>query len=176
MKNLKTKISLLALLALCPAAAFAAGTATQQVTTSVIFDTPLTVDGTATINFGTVTAGTAETYNVNTADTLSAVGSASNILSTTGVTAAHLAVHGSTFTTINVKAQNYSGAAGGITVSNAVCKYGAGSEQACNLITAGAAPGASTALVVGAQIAADNTTTASSTPVTATFDIVVTYN
>ena len=174
MKNITTKVSLFALMALMPMAAQAAGTATQTVTTSIIFDTPLTVDGTATINFGTVTAGVAETYTVSTAGVLSAVTPA-NILSSTGVAAAALAVHGSTFTTINVAA-NYSAAANGMTLQNATCNYGGAGEVACSSITAGAAPGASTPLLVGVSLVADNTNTANSVAETATFDIVVTYN
>ncbi len=155
-------------------AAGAAHAATQTVTANVAFDTPLSIGGTPTIDFGTVRANTTETYNVSTAGTLTAVGSSANILYGTA-SAAALTITGSTTQAIDITANNYT-AVDGSTPSAAVCDYASGGSVACTTLTGVAAPGASTTLAVGVQLDVTNTNNAAGDTDAPTFDIVVTYN
>lgn len=168
-----TKISSrLVLAALCVVAVpFSANAATQSVTANMAFDSPVSLTPVQDIDFGTVAAGTAETYVIDTAGTVTA-GTASNILY--GSTqAGEITVSGSTSQQVDISAGNYT-ANGGVTPSAATCKYGAGSEVACNTLTGATAPGASTTLLIGVS-ATSNTSPTAGGSAAPTFDITVAY-
>jgi len=165
------RVSAIALVAgFLPVAAHAV---TQTVTANIAFGTPITFGGTPAIQFGTVRALTAETYNIDTAGTVTANTSPTNILYGT-TSAASMTISGSTTQAINITANNYQ-ANGNVTPSAAVCRYNAGTAAACSTLTAQTAPGASTALLVGVTVAATAVPIDGATAAP-TFDIVVVYN
>ncbi len=54
--------------------------ATQSVTANIAFDTPLTLTKVADVNFGTVSAGVADTYTITTAGVVTAARNCANSL------------------------------------------------------------------------------------------------
>ena len=150
----------------------AAFSATQSVTANIRFDTPMTLNKTADINFGSVTAGSASTYRISTAGAVSTVsGTGAYIFGTTQ--AASITISGSSSQTMNISVGGYT-AQGGATPSNARCAYNGGAEQVCTYAAA-AAPAAGKILLVGADVAADGTQAAGATA-TPSFTVTVVYN
>lgn len=150
----------------------AALSATQSVTANIRFDTPLNLNKTADIDFGSVTAANASTYRISTAGAVSTVAGTGSYL--TGTTqAASITISGSGSQTLNISVGGYT-AQGGVTPSNARCAYDGGGEQACSYAAA-AAPAAGKVLLVGADVAADGSQVAGATA-TPTFTVTVVYN
>lgn len=145
---------------------------TQSVTANIAFDTGISITKNNDADFGTVQALTAETYTLSTAGAVTAAGSGQIIGGTPA--AASLTIVGSTTQAIDIAVNNYSAAAGGVTISNATCNYDSGGSGSCAL-TAAAAPGAGKTLLVGLDAAVDATPIAGASA-TPTFDVVVTYN
>ena len=153
-------------------AASAAYAATQSVTANIKFDTPLSLTKNNDIQFGTVKARQAGTYVINTANNVTA---SSGGVWLFGIPAAgSIAVTGSTTNTVTISTSGYT-ANNGVTPSAATCKYGAGMAVSCDSGISGAAPGASTPLLVGVQVVADGTQAPGSTA-TPSFTVSVVYN
>ncbi|HVY13480.1 MAG TPA: DUF4402 domain-containing protein, partial [Alphaproteobacteria bacterium] len=112
--------------------------ATQTVTASVKFDTPLTITKNADINFGIVKALQAGTYTISPAGAISASGGGVVLGGTPQ--AASLTIAGSTSQLIDISVNNYV-ANLGVTPSAATCSYNNGTAAACSL-NSQAAPGA----------------------------------
>lgn len=171
---MRTKLLIAALAIAIPGIAIApaAFSATQSVTANIRFDTPMTLNKTADINFGSVTAGSASTYRISTAGAVSTVsGTGAALFGTTQ--AASITIAGSPTQTLNISVAGYT-TQGGVTPSNARCAYNGGAEQACSYAAA-AAPAAGKVLLVGADVAADGTQVAGATA-TPTFTVTVVYN
>lgn len=153
-------------------AASAAYGATQSVTANIKFDTPLSLTKNNDIQFGTVKARQAGTYVINTSSNVTA---SSGGVWLFGIPAAgSIAVTGSTTNTVTISTGNYI-ANNGVTPSAATCKYGTGAAASCDSGISGAAPGASTPLLVGVQVVADGTQAPGSTAAPS-FTVSVVYN
>jgi hypothetical protein len=171
MKNIKIKMAAAVGLLF---ASYGAMAATQSVTANITFDTALSLVKNFDINFGYVTALQANTYKIDTAGAVTVTGGAGTGVWLGGTpVVGNIAITGSTTQTINITASNYV-ANNGVTPLLATCKYGAGAEAACSTLTAQAAPGASTTLLIGVSVSASGTQAAASAAAP-TFDIVVTY-
>ncbi|MEZ0223634.1 MAG: DUF4402 domain-containing protein [Alphaproteobacteria bacterium] len=150
-----------------------AWSATQSVTANIRFDTPLNLNKTADIDFKSVTAGQANTYTISPTGTTSVSGGGSGAFLFGTPNAASITISGSTTQTLNISAAGYT-ANNGVTPANATCKYGAAAAGSCT-IPAGAAPGASTVLLVGADAVVDGTQ-AGGTTAAPTFTLTIVYN
>jgi uncharacterized protein DUF4402 len=150
-----------------------AWSATQSVTANIRFDTPLSLNKTADIDFKTVTAGQANTYTISPAGATSVSGAGSGAFLFGTPNAASITVSGSTTQTLNISVGGYT-ANNGVTPANATCKYGAAAAGSCT-IPAAASPGAGTVLLVGAD-AAVNGTQAAGTTAAPTFTLTIVYN
>lgn len=150
----------------------AALAATQSVTANIDFDTALALTKNQDIEFGIVKAAQSGTYTISTAGVVTPTSGGEVIGGTPQ--AADITIEGSATQTIDITANNYA-AENGVTPSAATCSYDGGAEAACTTFSNQAAPDTGTTLLVGVQVVADGTQTASETA-TPTFDIVVTYN
>jgi hypothetical protein len=147
--------------------------ATQSVTANIRFDTPLTLTKNADINFGSVSAGQANTYTITTAGSVSTTGGAGTGVPLFGPTAAgNISIVGSGAQLINISAGGYT-ANGGVTPANATCAYNGGAAGSCT-INGAAAPAAGKTLLVGVDATADGTQAAGATA-TPSFTITVVY-
>ena len=145
--------------------------ATETVTANIEFAAPLILTKNSDIDFGTVSAGVADTYTINTSGTVTAAGSGQTL---GGVpTAGDITVSGSSTQVVDISVGNYT-ANNGVTPQNATCSYNGGSEVSCNSLTGVAAPGSGTTLLLGVQ-AVVNGTQASGTTAAPTFDVTVVY-
>ena len=150
----------------------AAYAATQSVTANIKFDTPLSLTKKNDITFGTVKAAQAGTYVISTSNAVTP--SAGGVWLYGTPAAGSITVAGSTTDTVTISTGGYT-AQGGVTPSAATCKYGTGAAAACDAGISVAAPGASTPLLIGVQVAADGTQAAGSTA-TPSFTVTVVYN
>lgn len=150
-----------------------AWSATQPVTANIKFDTPLGVNKTQDIDYGSVTAGQNNTYTISPTGATSVTGSGSGAYLFGTAHAASITLSGSTTDTLNINVGGYT-ANNGVTPANATCKYGSGSAGSCVIPTA-AAPGAGTTLLVGADVTADGTQ-AAGTSAAPTFTLTIVYN
>lgn len=150
----------------------AAMAADQPVTADIAFDAALSLNKTADINFGIVKSLTTGTYAINTSGTVTP--SNGGVVIGGSTSAASISITGSASQTVDISAGSYT-ADSGVTPSAAVCKYGAGAEQACSYSGA-AAPGAGgTTLLVGVTVAADGSQAAGSSA-TPSFTVTVVYS
>jgi hypothetical protein len=143
--------------------------ATQSVTSNISFDTPLTITPNQQINFGTVAAGTAGTYTISTAGSVTTANG--NWLYGTKA-AGNLTIAGSTTDTISISVVSYT-ASNGVTPSNATCAYAGGAAGSCTL-SGIAAPGTGKTLLLGVDATVDGTQ-AAGTSATPSFVVTVTY-
>jgi hypothetical protein len=151
------------------------GATNQQFSEQVLigFDLGLSMTKTSDINFGTVTAANATTYQISTAGAVSVVsGTGQTIYGSTS--AANITISGSTSDTITISTGSYN-ANNGVTPSNATCSYNGGAASYCDAGISVAAPGAGTTLLLGVNAAADGTQ-AAGTAAAPTFVVSVTYN
>lgn len=153
-------------------AAGAAHAATQSVNANIKFDTPLALTKNNDIQFGTVKAGQAGTYVIDTSNAVTASSGGVWLYGTPA--AGYLTVAGSTTNAVTVTTSGYT-ASNGVTPSAATCKYGTGAAAACDSGLSVAAPGTSTPLLVGVQVVADGSQAAGSTA-TPSFTVAVVYN
>lgn len=150
-----------------------AWSATQSVTANIAFDTPLTLTKTSDINFGTVTASNASTYNITTAGAVTTTaGTGAYLYGAT--TAGSITIAGPTADTLTISVGGYT-ANNGVTPSNASCAYNGGAAVTPCSYTTAVAPGAGKTLLLGATVAADGTQAAGTTAAP-TFTVTVTYN
>ncbi len=173
MNKSKKLLSVLALTALVPAAAYSA---TQSVTANIAFDTALTITKVNDIEFGTVKALTTGTYTIDTADAVTAGAGGVWLYGTPA--SAEITIAGSSTQTLNIGAGNYSGASNGVTASAATCNYNGGGEVDCNhaSLNTAAAPAAGKTLMVGVLATVAGGTQAAGTTAAPTFDITIVYN
>jgi Domain of unknown function (DUF4402) len=164
-RHLITGISVVALLG---SNAFAA---TQSVTASVAFDTPLTINKVADIEFGTVKGGVSGTYTINTGATISTGGSAVWLSGTPA--AGNLSIVGSATQTIAISVGSYN-ADHGVTPGSATCAYNGGGAGACSL-SGQAAPGGGKTLLLGVTATVDGSQAAGDTAAP-TFVVTVVYS
>jgi hypothetical protein len=143
---------------------------TQTITANISFDTPLTITPGNNIRFGTVSAGVADVYTIDTAGNVTNPGSGQELYGTQG--AGDVSIAGSTTQTINISVGTYT-ANGGVTPSAATCAYGAGPAGPCSL-TGQTAPGAGTTLLLGVTATVDGTQAAGSSAAP-TFVLTVVY-
>jgi hypothetical protein len=169
--NIKKVFAGLSIAALALVMTPEAWSATQSVTANIRFDTPLTLNKTADIDFGSVQAGVADTYTISPTGATSHSGSGAYLFGSPH--AASITVSGSSTQTLNISAGSYT-ASTHVTPSNATCKYGAAAAGSCT-IPAAAAPGAGTTLLVGVDAAATAATTAGTTEAP-TFTLTIVYN
>jgi hypothetical protein len=162
------KLGLAAAVLMAP---FAAIAATQSVTANIAFDTPLTMTKNFDISFGTVAALTAGTYTISPAGVVTPSGGGVVLYGTPQ--AGDIDIAGSATQAINISVGSYT-ANNGVTPSAATCSYDGGVAGACSL-TAQAAAGAGTNLLVGVQVVADGTQ-AAATAAAPTFVVTVVYN
>jgi len=174
MKNIKTKLAVLAGAAGLAFYSSNAMAVTQSVTANIAFENAVTLTKNFDINFGFVTALSASTYKIDTAGAVTTTAGTGVWLGGTKVVG-NILIQGSATQTIDIIANNYA-ANNLVTPSLARCKYGAAAEASCNTAMVGlAAPGgAGTTLLIGISAAADGSQ-AAGTAAAPTFDIVVTY-
>jgi len=144
--------------------------ATQSVNANLSFDTPLTLTKNSDISFGTVQAGLAATYTIDTTGTLTTSGG-TYLYGTKS--AGSITVAGSASQTINISVGGYT-ANNGVTPSNATCAYNGGSAGSCT-INAAAAPGTGKNLLIGVDAAVDGTQAAGSSAAPS-FTVTVVYS
>lgn len=163
------KLGLIAALAVssAPLGVYAA---TQSVTANIAFDTPLTLTKVADINFGTVSAGVADTYTITTAGVVTAAATGQMLFGTPA--AGNISIAGSSTQTINISVGSYT-ANNGVTPANATCNYNAAGAGTCAL-NGVAAPGAGKTLLLGVQAVVDGTQAAGSSAAP-TFTVTVVY-
>jgi len=150
-----------------------AWSSTQSVTANIAFDTPLTLTKTSDINFGTVTAVNASTYQITTAGAVTTTaGTGAYLYGAT--TAGSITIAGPTADTLTISVGGYT-ANNGVTPSNASCAYNGGAAVTPCSYTTAVAPGAGKTLLLGATVAADGTQAAGTTAAP-TFTVTVTYN
>jgi len=166
MKRFNTGLLVLGL-ALAPLTALAA---TQSMTANIAFDTPLTLTKVSDVNFGTVSAGVADTYTITTTGAVTAAGSGVVLYGTP--TAGNISIAGSSSQPINISVGSFT-ANGGVTPQNATCAYNGGAAGSCS-ITGAAAPGGGKTLLLGVQAVVDGTQAAGSTAAP-TFTVTVVY-
>jgi len=145
--------------------------ATQSVTANLAFDSPLVLTKNSDINFGTVIAGTASTYTITTAGTVTATGSGQTLYGTKA--AASITIAGSATDTVNISVGGYT-AQGGVTPANATCAYNGGTAGSCT-ITGAAAAGTGKSLLIGVDATVDGTQAAGA-KATPSFTVTVTYS
>jgi len=146
--------------------------ATQSVTANMTFDTALSLVKNADISFGIVKASQAGTYAINTSGVVSPTAGGVVIGGTPAF--GQITISGSTTQTVAISTGAYV-ADSGVTPSAATCKYGTGSETACDTpLTAQAAPGAGKVLKLGVTAASDGTAGAGTTAAP-TFTVTVIY-
>jgi hypothetical protein len=167
MKQLLSRFLIVALALVFSADAMAA---TQPITVSISFDTPLTLTVVSNVSFGAVKAGTASTYTITTAGAVTASGAGQWLYGTKA--AGNITIAGSTTGTVNISVGGYT-ASGGVTPANATCAYNGGTAGSCTITTA-AAPGTGKTLLIGVDAVVDGTQTTGSTA-TPTFTVTVTY-
>jgi len=145
--------------------------ASQTIAAAMRFETALSLTNVTDVNLGTLVAGTAGTYTISPAGTVTATHS--GVFLGGATQAGGMTIAGSTTQTIDVSATNYT-AHNGVTPSNATCAYDGGAASPCSLAGL-SAPGAGKSLKVGVTVAVDGTQ-AINTAAAPTFDIVVNYN
>jgi Domain of unknown function (DUF4402) len=145
--------------------------ATQSVTSNIAFDTPLTINKVADINFGTVKAGVSGAYTITTAGVVSAGGSGVWLYGTPA--AGNLSISGSSTQTISISVGSYT-ANGNVTPSAATCNYNGGGAGTCAL-SGQAAPAGGKTLLLGVTATADGSQAAGDVDAP-TFVITVVYS
>ena len=149
--------------------------ATQSVTANIRFDTALALTKNFDINFGMVKASTAGDFTIDTAGTITPANGGVVIGGTPVV--GDITIVGSTDQTIAISTGTYvaAGIGDGVTLSDATCKYGTATAAACDTpLTAQAAPGAGTHLLLGVKATVDANQTAGTHP-TPAFTVTVVY-
>ncbi len=172
--TIKTRLKYLALgLAGSLAVCGGAYAATQSVTANIAFDTVLTLNKTADINFGIVAASTGGDYTITTAGAVSAANGGVIVGGTPQ--AASITVTGSATQTVAVSTGNYA-ADNGVTPSAASCNYNGTAIADCDTGQSGltAPGGAGRTLTVGVTVDVDGTQGAGSSAAP-TFDVIVIY-
>ena len=132
--------------------------ATQVVNANIKFLTNITFVVNQVPDFGEVIAGTAGTYTLDTADTVTATLGGVKEGGTTK--SGNITIKGSAGQVINISTAGGYGIVGGVTPSAATCLYGAAVSGADCTFTGAAAPtNAGTVLKMGLKLAADGTQT-----------------
>ena len=147
--------------------------ATQSVTANIAFDTPLTLNKTADINFGTETAANASTYRITTAGVVTTtVGTGTYLYGTRqeGI----ITIAGPAADTLTISVGGYT-ANNGVTPSNASCAYNGGAAVTPCSYAAAVAPGAAKTLLLGVDVTTDGTQ-AAGTSATPSFTVTVVGN
>ena len=143
---------------------------TQSVTANISFDTPLTMNKTADINFGTVKAAVADTYTISTSGTVTAAGSGAYLGGATSH--AHLILTGSTTQAYSVSVSGYT-ANGGVTPKNATCSWNGLAAGPCSFSASPAGTGAT--IDIGVDVVVDGTQAPGATAAP-TFTVTAVYN
>ena len=163
-----------AIIAISAFITFNASAATQVLSSSVNFITPVSISVNNAPNFGNVGFSTTATYVLSTAGAVTASGAGSAIYSGITPVAGSLKITGSATQGITISTGTYT-VSNGVTPSAATCKYNGGAVvTACDAGFAGTAPGANTTLLVGLTIATSSTTVAGSA--TPGLTVTVNYN
>jgi hypothetical protein len=179
MKNNLNKLAGLAI-ALLGTTAIATGSYAdfKTVAANISFDYAVVLTKNADIQFGTVAAGTVESYTITTAGAVTAQGSSNNVLY--GTTAAgNILVQGSTTQTVAISIGNEVSNNGvDIHAGSETCSYGGGASSPCGTtaMTAQAAPGQTPGktLLLGVRVDADGSQVAGSSAAPH-FDVTVVY-
>ena len=147
--------------------------ATQSVTANIAFDSPVTLNKTADINFGTETALNASTYHITTAGAVTTtVGTGAHLYGATN--AGSITIAGPAADTLAISVGGYT-VNNGVTPSNASCAYDGGAAVTPCSYAAAVAPGAGKTLLLGVDVAADGTQAAGTTAAP-TFTVTVVGN
>jgi hypothetical protein len=147
--------------------------ATQSVTANIAFDAPVTLNKTADINFGTMTALDASTYHITTANVVTTtIGTGAHLYGATN--AGSITIAGPAADTLTISVGGYT-ASNGVTPSNASCAYNGGAQVTPCTYAAAVAPWAGKTLLVGVDVAADGTQ-AAGTAATPSFTVTVVAN
>ena len=149
-----------------------ASAATQHVTATISFDTPLAVTNVTNIDFGTVKAEQAGTHQISPSGNVTVANGGVWLYGTPE--AGLLMISGSSTQTISISTGSYV-AQGGVTPSRAICKYGSAVAAACDAGLSVAAPGTSTPLLLGVQVVTDGSSKAGSTAAPS-FTVTAVYN
>ena len=161
-------------LAMIVTVAFNASAATQVLSSSVNFITPLSLSVNNAPNFGNVGYSTTATYILSTAGVVTGSGVGSAMYSGSTPAAGSLKITGSTTQGVTISTGTYT-ISNGVTPSAATCKYNGGAVvTACDAGFTGTAPGANTTLLIGLTIATSSTTVAGSA--TPGLTVTVNYN
>jgi hypothetical protein len=145
--------------------------ATQSVSANIAFDTPLTLQKFADINFGTMTASNASTYRITTAGAITTIAGTGAYLYGATSTGFIRMRGGSNSETITVSVGGYT-ADQGVTPSNATCTDGFITPVSCANVTL---PNANRNLILGVDVTADGTQ-AAGTSAAPSFTVTVVYN
>jgi len=148
-----------------------AGAATLNMSASIKFRAPLSLTKTGDIDFGTVTAGIADTYTISPDGAVTSKGKGEVLGGSTR--GGSITIAGSDAQAINVSTGNY-GASKGVKLQEASCSYNGGAVVSPCSISGAKAPGKQGTLKLGAVIAVDGTQEADAVA-SPGFDIVVAY-
>ncbi|MBI3441667.1 MAG: hypothetical protein HY052_07700 [Proteobacteria bacterium] len=138
---------------------FHAMAASQQVTASVAFDTPVLMTKVSDINFGAVKAGVADTYTITTVGNVTAAGGDQWVSGTK--TPGNINISGTATGAVNISVSGYT-TSGGVTLANATCSYDGAASGPC-AINGAPAPGAGKTLLLGVDAVVDGTQTPNTT-------------
>lgn len=150
--------------------------ATQVITATVKFITPISITNVINASFGYLTAGVASTtYVMDTAGNITTSSGPGTYITGTK-NAASFTITGSPTQTINISSGLYT-AQGGVTPSAATCKYGVAAPVLCDAVAldTAVAPGAGTPLLIGMTIAVA-ANIVEPTTATPTFTMTIVYN
>lgn len=146
------KLLFLAFLIASFCAARPAWAASQDMNANVRFDAPLTLTKNADISFGSVVAGVASTYTIDTTGAVSASGGGSALAGPTAV--GSITISGSPSQPVSITVGAYV-TNNGVTPSNATCSYDGGPEGVCAFT--GAPPDSGKTLLIGVRANANGT-------------------
>ena len=139
--------------------------ATQAISSSVNFITPLSISINNSPNFGNVALSPTATYVLSTAGSVTASGAGAATYSGSTPAAGSLKISGSTTQGITISTGSYT-VSNNATPSAATCRYNGGVIVTnCDAGFVGAAPGLNTTLLIGLTIATStNTSAGAATP------------
>ena len=170
----KTLLLSAAVIATSAIIAFNASAATQVVSSTVNFISPVSITLNTSPNFGNVGYSTTATYILSTAGVVTGSGVGSAMYSGITPTAGSLKIAGSTTQGITISTGTYT-VSNGVTPSAATCQYNGGAiVTTCDAGFNGSAPGLNSTLLVGLTIATSNTTVAGAA--TPGLTVTVSYN
>jgi len=145
--------------------------ATQSLTATARFVTPLTLTKIKDLDFGVLMPKRAATYTLNTAGVVS---TNTGLILSGPSQAGEMLIKGKSNQTIDINAGNF-GTNQGVSIIAVRCKYDVAAEANCNMTNQPAPGAAGKTLLIGARILV-NGTQAPSVVAVPTFDITVNYH